>query len=308
MLVGMDIPVTAGPWLGLGLVLGILLPALAALGVLALRRRDERGRSGPDEPAAPSHADFGQDDLPGFLESPPGSAATSPLPTEGWTTLAAAAAPRPAPDLAPARRPGTPAVLAAMATAALLLIGAAAAVAAAGSAGHDDTRDAGPGRPAAGTAGTGDVSARLTFAGVVLERHVVGVTVAYPRVLLSTRSGGAAEVELVTFNCLRAEAPEDPVAAGCVRSVPEYAELSAPDLGVAADDGVLRVSGSFATSRRPNGSAPVPTGRAYELTVEAAPADGRAGAGREPATGMLRIGEDQVGTSDAGPNDITYAG
>jgi hypothetical protein len=304
MLVGMDIPVTAGPWLGLGVVLAILLPTLAALGVLALRR----SRSPREEPAGPAALDgFGDDDLQAFLESPPGSAAPTGTP-EGWTSLSA---PAPAPPIPspPRDRLPTSAVLVGMAVAALLLIGAAAAVAAARTTGPSDApRSAGdPGGATAGTADPGPVSARLAFQGVVLERHAVGVTVAYPRVLLATGTDGAvAEVELPTFNCLLAEAPEDPVAAGCTRSVAEHAELSAPELTVAADDGVLRFSGLFPTNRRPNGSPPVPTGRAYELSVQAAPADGRAGEGREPATGLLRIGEDRVGTSDEGPNEIRY--
>jgi 8-oxo-dGTP diphosphatase len=39
MLTAMEIPVTAGPWLVLGVVLGALLPVVAASAVLLLRRR-----------------------------------------------------------------------------------------------------------------------------------------------------------------------------------------------------------------------------------------------------------------------------
>src|SRR3954453_6294375 len=190
MLTGMDIPVTAGPWLVLGVVLGILLAGLGALGVRALGSR----RSGPEEqppgasspprsgPPRSGPPRFGEDDLPGFLESPPGSARTPPAPSRGWAALAA---PLPPPSPAVERdRSGTTAVMAAMAGTTLLLIGAAAAVAAvppaegpAHSAGATGSRA----RPTTEAPRPDDVSARLTFSGVVLERHAVGVTVAYPQ-------------------------------------------------------------------------------------------------------------------------------
>jgi hypothetical protein len=200
-----------------------------------------------------------------------------------------------------------------MALTALLLVGSAAAVATAPSA--DPAAGTEQGRPEARPTGArpterdrpGNVSARLTFGGVVLERHAVGVTAAYPRVrLTSDGEHRAAEVELVTFNCLRDEAPADPVAAGCARTVPEHAELSAPELRVEVRGDGLRLRGRFPTFRRPNGSAPVPTGRVYELALSAAPRDGRGGEGREPATGLLDLGEDRVSTVDEGPNELTY--
>jgi hypothetical protein len=313
MLTGMDIPATAGPWLVLGLVLGILLPALATLGVLALRR--PRSRSRPDAaPAVPPPAgfgppaDLGEDDLPAFLESPPGSAPPPAAPSGGWAPLGGPATPGPGtalPAAARRDRSGTTPVLAAMAGIALLLIGAAAAVATArashpGSGGEQRATDAPP--PA-------EVSARLTFGGIVLERHAVGVTVAYPRVLVTSRTDrSTAEVELGTFNCLRAQAPEDPAAAGCTRAATEYAELSTPELRVVPDGAALRISGRFATVLRPNGSPSVPTGRAYDLTVTSAPADGRPGEGPEPATGLLLVGDDRVGTGDDGTSEIAYGG
>jgi hypothetical protein len=307
MLTGMDIPVAAGPWLVLGLVLGILVATLAALGILALRR----DRSRPEAtPPAPPPAGVGEDDLPAFLEFPPGSAGAPAARSEGWAPLSGpgtAPSPGPVPPAPAVRRDrsGTTGVLAALAGTALLLIGVAAAVATAG-APHP-----GPGREHRTTDAPrrGDVSARLTFGGIVHERHAVGVTVAYPRVLVTATSGRAtAAVELHTFNCLRAEAPVDPVAAGCTPAVPEYAELSTPELRVVPDRAGLRISGRFATVSRPSGSPPVPTGRVYDLTVTAAPADGRPGEGREPATGLLLIGDDRVGTSDDGPNEISYGG
>jgi hypothetical protein len=199
-----------------------------------------------------------------------------------------------------------------MTVTALLLIAAAAAVAAVHPTGPSEPRDRGASQQRAG--GTADgaavpVSAALSFDGVVLERHVVGVTVAYPRVRVSgTRGRSAAEVELTTFNCLSDQAPPDPAAAGCTRSVTEYAELSEPELSVRSDRDGLRVSGAFATWRRPNGSPPVATGRVYELTISAAPRDGRGCAGREPATGLLELGEERARVRDDGTSEISYRG
>jgi hypothetical protein len=300
MLTGMDIPLTAGPWLVLGVVLGALLPALVALGVRAVRRR----RSATEAPPPPS-ATFGVDDLPAFLESPPGSAHRPVTPAQGWAALSSPAAP----STAPARRregAGSADVIAAMAVTALLLIGAAAAVAAAGTSGPADGRS---GQPTSESHRADSVTARLTFEGIVLERHAVGVTVAYPHLALDT-AGERATVELAlpTFNCLRAEAPADPVAAGCTRSVAEYARLSAPELAMEADSAGLRLSGRFATERRPNGTPPSPTGRVYELTVSAFPWDGRAGEEPEPAGGVLEMGGERVDSSDDGPNEISYGG
>jgi hypothetical protein len=313
MLIRMDIPVAAGPWLVLGLVLGILLPALAALGALGLRRRSPRApappATAPPATAAPS-AGFGEDDLPAFLEAPPGSSGPPAARREGWTTLGSAPAAEPAAEAAPPpERTGSNGVLIAMAVAALLLVGAAAAVAATRTHDADGLPEHGGNRTAERSTrapGPAEVSARLTFEGVVLERHAVGVTVAYPRVRLTGGGGTAvAEIELPTFNCLLAEAPADPVAAGCTRSVTEYAEVTAPALSVHADDTGIRLSGRFPTELRPNGSPPVATGRVYELAVRAAARDGSRGEGPEPAEGVLELGADQVGTSDEGPNEIT---
>ncbi len=307
----MEIPVTAGPWLVLGLVVGVLLPVLGGLGVLALRRRSSRAET-PPRPA-PSAAGFGVDDLADFLESPPGSAPTSARAAGGWALLSSPPQTLPAP--ARPRRPErseTARTLVAMAVTALLLIGAAAAVAT-GRTG--DRTDAAPqqSRREPGRSPEPppprEVTARLAFDGIVLERHAVGVTVTYPRVRVTAEDPAAtAEVELPTFNCLRAQAPEDPEAAGCTRSVTEYAELSSPGLTVRTDRPGLRISGSFATTRRPNGSPPVPTGRVYELVVTASPRDGSAGEGREPATGLLELGGERVSISDEGPNQISYGG
>src|SRR4051812_20160953 len=113
MLGRMDIR-SAAPWLVLGLVVGIGLVLLAGLATaLVLRRRSDV------PPGAP-----GGDDLPGFLESPPGAAA--PVVSAGWASLAAP------PTTPPAARPprDTAVTVIVMAVTALLLLGAAAAVAA----------------------------------------------------------------------------------------------------------------------------------------------------------------------------------
>ncbi|WP_142024273.1 hypothetical protein [Blastococcus colisei] len=302
----MEIPVTAGPWLVLGLVLGMLLPVLGALAVRARRRRPGTRAAAPPPPGPVV------DDLPGFLESPPGSVPAPPLPDAGWPALSAPAPRPPATPVPPRDRSGSTGVLVAMAVTALLLIGAAAAVATARApnpAGVGD-RDARPERASTSPGpAPGSVSAELAFENVVLERHAVGVTVAAPTVRVTAADGRAtAEVELETYNCLRDEAPEDPVAAGCSRSVTEYAQLSAPELAVRPDGDTLRVSGAFPTWREPFGSPPVATGRVYEFTVTAAPRDGRAGNGREAATGLLELGDERVGTRDDGASVITYGG
>jgi len=298
MLTAMEIPVTAGPWLVLGVVLGVLLPALAALAVVLLRRR-----AAPDRSPPPPEPDV--DDLPGFLESPPGSL---PAPASAATAWPALSAP-PAPAATPPPPPGDPGVrgaLVAMAVTAVVLVGVVAAVAAAG------TDDRGRGSRTAGerpATEPGDVSAELTFDGIVLERHAVGVTVAYPQVLVTVRDGRAtAEVEFVPFNCLRDSAPDDPVAAGCTRTAPEHAMLAEPELRVRGEGEGLRVSGAFPTVRRRNGSAPEATGRIYELAVAVAPRDGTADAGRQPATGELALGDERVRTRSDGSSTITYGG
>ena len=299
MLTGMDIPVTA-PWLVLGVVLGALLAALAVLGARTVRRRRSATEGLP-----PASAAFGVDDLPAFLESPPGSAPPPGDRVQGWAALSSPAVPSSGPALRRERSRSTH-VIAAMAVTALLLIGAAAVVAAAATGEPGDGRS---GQRTSGAPQPGTVAARLTFDGLVLERHAVGVTVAYPHVALDTDGDRATvELELPTFNCLRAEAPEDPVTAGCTRSVPEYASLSAPELTMEADSAGLRLAGRFATVRRPNGSPPSPTGRVYELTVTVFPRDGRAGEEREPAAGFLEVGAERVDTRGEGPNEIRYGG
>ena len=286
----MDIPVAAPgtatvPWLVVGVVLGVLLVLLAGLtAALVVRRRaPEAGVAAPE--------DDGQDDLAGFLESPPGTAAA--VPPAGWAALTAPPTVEPAPTQPPGARRDTVVVLLAMAVTALLLLGAAAAIAATSR--PDGHRGSSP----AADAGHGDTAARLTFAGVVLEPRAVGVTATYPVVEASITGGQArAHVEFPTFNCLTAEAPADPVAAGCTRAQTQYAELTSPDLVVDRDGDGLRITGRFPTEVRPNGSAPVPTGRAYELRITVAPADDGAGRGWRPAEGVLELGTGRATTVD----------
>ena len=79
---------------------------------------------------------------------------------------------------------------------------------------------------------------RLTFGGIVLERRAVGVTATYPQVTVTSDGEEAvAHVELPTFNCLTDQAPADPVAAGCVASLTESADLATPELTVTRDGG-----------------------------------------------------------------------
>lgn len=266
--------------------------ALAAA-IRPLLRRPADGASAAPE-AAP--AGFRDDDLPGFLERPPGSApATSPSPA-GWAVLTSPPAPvEPAPSRPSVSR-WTAGRVALAVLATLLLIGAVICATVAATA-HRPA-----GRAHAATAagrGAEAVSADLSFDGVVLERHVVGVTATYPRVRLTRGiSGLVAHLELPTYNCLATKAPADPVAARCARSVTEYADLPAPALEVVSTtDGRLRLTGRFPTVTRPNGGPAVRTGRVYELVITAGPADGRSATGRTPASGEIRLGDDRAATT-----------
>jgi hypothetical protein len=142
------------------------------------------------------------------------------------------------------------------------------------------------------------ISGDLSFGGVVLERRLVGVTVSYPRVRLTSDGGAeAAHVELPTWNCLADAAPADPAAAHCVRTVPEFADLRSPALSVTrSTPGHLRISGRLATSTQPNGGSPTPTGRAYDLVLTVATSGGTTG--QRPVTGELALGSDSATTTD----------
>lgn len=280
----------AGPWLVVAVVLAVLGLALAAAVLrFLLRHRPASEPAGAAEPAA----GFPDDDLPAFLERPPGSAPRAAPSSAGWTALSLPPAPVvPAPPRPTGR--WTAATVAAAVLAVLLLI---AAVVCAGVAASRSRPVAGS-RPEADR-GAGIVSGNLSFGGVVLERHVVGVTATYPRVRLTRGvSGLVAHVELPTYNCLAGDAPADPVAAHCARSVPEYADLPAPALQVSSSaDGRLRLTGQFPTYLRPNGGPAVRTGHVYRLLITAAPANGRPTTGEVPATGELSLGSDRAATT-----------
>ena len=277
----------AVPWLVLVAVLGVALVVLAGLVTALVLRRGPAGSAPAAETPAPPRD---EDDLARFLEYPPGSGAT-PAPT-GWAVLAPASGTDPAAPSPRGRRTAI-VVLAAMSLTALLLVGLVVAVAAAG--GPDGRH-----RQRVARAAPGAVAARLSFGGVVLEPRAVGITASYPTVEVSAdRSRARARVQFPTFNCLSAAAPADPVAAGCTPSVTEYAELRSPDLVVTPDRDGFVVSGRFPTELRPNGSAPVPTGRVYELRITVTPADGAAAHGWQPADGVLELGSSRAETVDA---------
>jgi hypothetical protein len=327
----------AAPWLVLGAALGLLFAAVVA-GLVLATRRDRRdaglpaGQEAPDGQASPDG--WLHDDLPGFLDSPPGSPpaarTTTPvgLVVPGTAPFAESAV-RPAVRTAgPPPGPGvdTGRVLVALVVACVVLVGAAALVAvvapgpapAAGASEHGteeqapreptwavpdlppvpvapSPEDPGAGRLAALSVPVGDdgALARLAFEGVVLERRAVGVTVAYPSLGLTAGDlpggPGLAHLRLPTWNCLTDAAPADPVAAGCLRTPTEYAELTTPALEVSRDGDRLRVSGRFPTYVRPSGSPPAWTGRVYPVTLAVAGADGG-------VEGRLRIGQERTST------------
>jgi hypothetical protein len=157
--------------------------------------------------------------------------------------------------------------------------------------------------------GSDGAAASITFGGVVLEQRAVGLTVTYPSLSLSGDGAQAlAHVRLPTFNCLTAEPPADPVAAGCSRSLTEYADLASPALRVSRDGDRLDVVGLFPTYTRSNGSPPAYTGRAYQLTATVSP-DGAVRGGAAAATGVVRIGlGSAVSTPVPGVNVLQFAG
>ena len=100
-------------------------------------------------------------------------------------------------------------------------------------------------------------------------------------------------MEFPTFNCLTAEAPADPVAAGCTRSVTEYAELASPDL--VRRPGRRRPARSAAGSRPscgPTAARRTPTGRAYDAADHRRPPARRPGADGGPPTACCELGPD----------------
>jgi hypothetical protein len=324
----------AVPWI----VLGAALVSLALLALAVVRERRPADRSRAAEPPAA----FPDDDLPGFLEAPPGTpgaqAATGPP--------AAAHPTGPGAD----DGAGTRRLLTALVAAALLLVATAAAVA--GASGDDPppaARSTPPPPPAApapmpstapgpppelpgvpadplpGEAGAGalatrsvplgedGVAARLTFGGIVLERHAVGISVGYPSVGVTAADGtggttALAHLRLPTWNCLAGEPPSDPAAAGCLPTGVEHADLPSPALIVTREDDGLRLTGRFPTYTRPAGRPASYTGRVFELTVTAAP-DGRVRDGRAAAEGTLFLGTERTSTRGGRAlNTLRYAG
>jgi hypothetical protein len=319
---------STSPWLVLGGVLVVVLLALVALvAVLVLGRPARRAPDPPPSPPRPA-----ADDLPGFLEHPPGSPGAPSAAAAGWpvlTGIPAPAPPAPAPvGPEPARRPTVVAVTA-LAVTTLLLAGVAAALAAAAqSAGTgaestpteaDSTPAPAPAAPSPGDPGAGalatatippghdGVETRLTFGGIVLERRAVGITATYPQVTLTSDGEVAvAHVVLPTFNCLTDRAPADPVAGGCLTSRTEYADLPTPALTVTRDGDRVRITGRFPTYLRPNGTPPDWTGHVYELTVGVAPRSGDPDERRVPAVGVLELGPDR--TRATGEDDVLRFG
>ena len=319
MLPAMTVPgVAAALLLAAGLALGVLV-TLLVLQVRAVRR---------SRPAAPAPPASVADDLPGFLAAPPGSDGRPAAPRSGWVGLGPVAEP-PVPTAPERFRAGRPALVAGVATL-VLLVASLAVTATAGARRPAPTTVPGTGRspapgPAPGTAslppvppapspgepGAGSLAsaelpaarngirADLTFAGIVLERRAVGVTAAYPHVRISSEGGTAlAHVELVTFNCLADAAPRDPVAAGCSRVVPQYAELPSPALQVTrSGDGGLVVHGRFPTYVRPNGTPATWTGAVYELRIEVRPQSTAGPGSTVPVTGFLQLGDDRAPTT-----------
>ncbi|GAA3153884.1 hypothetical protein GCM10010531_01130 [Blastococcus jejuensis] len=277
------------PWIALGVLLGIaglLLTGLVAL-LVARRRTAPRG-------AAPAQR-WPDDDLPGFLATPPGSAPPGFAQRPAGDTAVPLAVP--APRATAPSRPAPPSARSLALGAAALLLVATVVVAAVAAAvpreRHGPDRDGRADRGDAhrpGPAGAA-TEARLTFEGVVLEERAVGVTVTYPELVLQ---GGVASLTLPTWNCLASEAPDDPVAEGCAAGRTEYAELGAPGLAVTRTGDGLRLRGEFATATRPTSGADEPTGRAYDLVVTVT-SDGRARPGRwTPANGELELGGRQA--------------
>ena len=319
------------PWLAAGALLVVLAGGAA---LLVRRLRSRRRRRSAEKTAGPAGRAPGSDDLPTFRDFPPGSAgAPGPppvggSPSAGWPALAASG------PAATDRFAGTPAgppsrsrrrrtvVLTAVALAALVVLVAAVVLdpgprrsgppSPGGPHGREDARSSpAPGSRTPGAGDLAEVSVRpgrdggaagLAFGGLVLEQRAVGITATYPALDVTwNRDDAVAHLRLPTYNCLTAAAPEDPVAAGCVPSVAEYADLASPALELTGDDGTVRLSGRFPTYVRPNGSPPVWTGRVYEFSARAAPVRGEPSRGWVRARGEIRLGDGRAPTLD-GPD------
>ncbi|MGY2067520.1 hypothetical protein [Blastococcus sp. SYSU DS0619] len=284
----MDVP-TAAAWLVVGVVLGGLVVGAVVAAVTAARRRGDGTDGTRGRPAGARTERV--DDLADFLAHPPGTRPERPTPV-GWAALAPAPPAASAPHDRPRRRAQLPP--AAVWVAALALVGTAAAVAA-GSRPGDAPAEAAPSAdaptPPAEEVAPGALVADLAVAGLVLEPRAVGITAAYPELRLTSEDGATRlELRLPTYNCLTAEPPPDPVAAGCVAIPVEHATLGPQQLRVARDGDRLTVRGEAATAVRPAGSTAEPTGRVYDLELTVVPDGGRTADGLRAATGELRLG------------------
>jgi hypothetical protein len=289
MLGAMDIagePAATAPWIAVGILLAVAALLLAGLvAALVLRRRA----------AAPDPAPSVEDDLPGFLDSPPGTVATTSS-ARGDHVALMAPAQVPA-QASPTRVPAS--VLATIAGLTALLVVAAAVVALAAG-------DGSPDRDGDRAASPQAAEARMTFAGLVLQQRGVGVTVTYPELELTADDDGqVARLTLPTWNCLAAEAPDDPVAAGCIPAVTEYAELRPPALEVSEDADGLRLAGDFPATTQPTGGTPAPTGLVYPVEITMTAHDEQRPGQRSSASGVFSL-EDREAESvegDVTPND-----
>ncbi|NEK95841.1 hypothetical protein GCU67_16960 [Modestobacter muralis] len=339
-----------GTWIAVGVLVGLALALLVGVlvGGVLRGRRAARARHDPapavQPPPAPV-AGFAVDDLPGFLDRPPGSDADrgalpaagqhrAPVADAARTGSTAAAAPAPHRDDGPPGRGGTLGLTAS----AVLLVAAVLVAFAGGSSVTSPAADASvPGTPTSGGTATpataaapsspaqdadtpagalaltsvpladAGIAATATFQGLVLEQRAVGLTVTYPGVSVTTDGRRSlAHVRLPTWNCLTTEPPADPTQANCVPTPTEYADLADPGLQVSRDGDRLELTGRFATYTRPNGTAPVYTGRTYQLAAAFTP-DGPVDDGTAPATGVVRIGLDIApAVTDPGVNRLQH--
>lgn len=283
----------AAPWIAVGVLLTVAVLLLAGL-VMALAVR-RRGPVRPAESPDPSPAPV-EDDLPRFLEFPPGSTAAAGS-AGGRHVALSAPAPAPTPPAPPVPR-GVPTTVC-VAAAGLAVVLLAAAAVALMSAADAPGRGGRAGAPT-GTGTQRSTEVRMSFEGLVLEQHAVGVTAAYAEVELTEDSDGpVARLTLPTWNCLSAEAPGDPAEAGCVPSRAEYAELRPSALEVTQAGDGLRFGGEFSTSTRTTSGAPEATGRTYRIEVTVAAQDELRSGRWSPAAGVLTV-DDRAAESLAG--------
>ncbi|MGY1749894.1 hypothetical protein [Modestobacter sp. SYSU DS0511] len=315
-----------GRWLLVGLLTGVAL-GLATTALTAgrpgpaERTGSDAGGTVPGGTAPTTDPPDGVvDDLPGFLDRPPGSPVPPAAPRSGSPASTATAVPA-----GTAGRPDGRGTHAATAGAVVLLLGAAALagtvptgattpataarsipLAAPPETGPTGSPEPPAAEPAAGSLafrsvlpGDDGLTARAAFTGLLLEERAVGLTVTTPSLSVSTDGERAlAHVRLPIWNCLTAEPPADPAAAGCARGRTEYADLADPGLQVRRDGDRVELAGLFPTYTRPNGGAPTYTGRAYRLTATLT-ADGGVRDGRAAATGVVQLGLDSAPVSAA---------